>query len=98
MRDPGMGFATVTEVKVSADLKHAKVYISVIGDEGERRETMTALERASGFIHRELASRLELHYMPQLNFVSDSTLQRAARLEELLNQIHEEGSGDEIQD
>jgi len=95
LRDPGLGFATVTEVKMSADLKHAKIYISVMGGEEERQETMAALERASGFIRHELASRLELRYMPQIEFIQDLTVERAARLEELLKQIHEKASAED---
>jgi len=95
LRDPGLGFATVTEVKMSADLKHAKIYISVMGSEEERQETMAALERASGFIRHELASRLELRYMPQIEFIQDLTVERAARLEELLKQIHEKASAED---
>jgi len=71
---------------MSTDLKCAQVYISVMGDESERRSTMAALERAEGFIRRELASRLKLRYMPQIEFVPDLTLERAARLETLLDQ------------
>lgn len=99
LRDPGLGFTTVTEVRMSANLKSAQAYISVMGDEEERQRTMAALERAAGFIHRELASRLKLRYMPQIEFVPDLTLERAARLEVLLDQIHERTSpGDESQD
>lgn len=95
LRDPGLGFATVTEVKMSADLKHAKIYISVMGGEEERQETMAALERASGFIRHELASRLALRYMPQIEFIQDLTVERVARLEELLKQIHEKASAED---
>jgi len=93
LRDPRLGFATVTEVKVSADLKRAEIYVSVMGDEEARQSTMTALERAEGFIRRELASRLKLRYMPQIEFRSDQTLERAARLEALIERIHKESTG-----
>jgi len=86
LRDPGLGFATVTEVRVSTDLKCAQVFVSVMGDAQERRTTMAALERAQGFIRRELASRLKLRFMPQIEFAADVTLDRAARLEALLDQ------------
>ncbi len=100
LRDPGLGFATVTEVRVSTDLKHAQVYISVMGDEEERRGTMAALQRGEGFIRHELASRLKLRYMPEIEFRLDLTLERAAHLEALLDQasatsaqpVHEEAS------
>lgn len=99
LHDPRLGFATVTEVKMRENLNRAQVYISVMGDEEERQKTMAALGQAAGFIRRELASRLKLRYMPQIEFVPDLTLDRAARLEALLDQIHEETStGDESQD
>lgn len=78
-----------------ANLKRAQVYISVMGDEEERQKTMTALRQAAGFIRHELASRLKLRYMPQLDFIPDLTLERAARLEALLDQIHEGTSADD---
>jgi ribosome-binding factor A len=86
LRDPGLGFATVTEVRVSTDLKRAQVYVSVMGDEEERRGTMAALQRGEGFIRRELASRLKLRHMPEIEFAPDLTLERAARLDALLDQ------------
>jgi ribosome-binding factor A len=86
LRDPGLGFATVTEVRVSNDLKLAQIYISVMGDEEERQSTMAALERAEGFVRRELASRLNLRHMPEIEFMPDLTLERAARLDVLLDQ------------
>jgi ribosome-binding factor A len=92
LRDPRLGFVTVTEVKVSANLKQAQIYISVMGEKEERRSTMAALEGAEGFIRHELASRLKLRFMPEIEFVPDLTLERAARLEALLNQIHENTS------
>jgi len=100
LRDPGLGFTTVTEVRVSTDLKLAQVYVSVMGDEEERRGTMAALRRGEGFIRRELASRLKLRHMPEIQFALDLTLERAARLDALLDQasmnsaqlIHEEVS------
>lgn len=93
LRDPRLGFTMVTEVKLSANLKCARVYVSVMGDEEDRVKTMAALEQASGFIRRELARRLKLRYMPQIEFVPDLTLERAARLEALLDQIDGRTSG-----
>lgn len=100
LRDPRLGFVTVTEVKVSVDLKQAQIYVSVMGEEKERQSTMAALEGAGGFIRRELASRLKLRFMPEIEFLPDLTLERAARLEALLDQIHDDtsaGSEDEPQ-
>jgi ribosome-binding factor A len=100
LRDPRLGFVTVTEVKVSANLKQAQIYVSVMGEEEERVSTMAALEGAGGFIRHQLASRLGLRFMPEIEFVPDLTLERAARLDALLDQIHEKsstGSEDEAQ-
>jgi ribosome-binding factor A len=100
LRDPRLGFVTVTEVKVSANLKQAQLYVSVLGEEEERHNTMAVLEGAEGFIRHELASRLKLRFMPEIEFVPDLTLERAARLEALLDQIRENtptGSEDETQ-
>ena len=88
LRDPRLGFATVTEVKVSVDLKRAQIYISVMGDKEEETQTITTLGQAEGFIRRELASRLKFRHMPQVEFVPDQTLEHAARLDALLDQIH----------
>ena len=74
---------------MSGDLKRAQVYVSVMGGEEETQETMAALGRASGFVRRELASRLDLRYAPQIEFTQDLTLESASRLEALLDQIHE---------
>jgi ribosome-binding factor A len=71
---------------MSTDLKRAQIYISVMGDKEESRSTMAALERGEGFIRRELASRLRLRYMPEIEFTLDLTLERAARLDSLLHQ------------
>jgi ribosome-binding factor A len=103
LHDPGLGFATVTAVRMSSDLKSAQIYISVMGDDQERRSTMAALKRGEGFIRRELASRLKVRYMPEITFSLDLTLERAARLDALLDQaspssgepVHEGESADD---
>ena len=86
LHDPGLGFATVTAVQVSSDLKNVQIFISVMGDEEEKRSTMAALNRGEGFIRRELASRLKVRYMPEITFALDLTLDQAARLDVLLDQ------------
>ena len=86
VEDPKVGFVTVTEAKVSADLRTAKVYVSVLGTEDEIRESMAALKRAAGFIRNQLGIVLRMKRTPDLHFVYDDTDLRAARIEELLNQ------------
>lgn len=84
LKDPRVGFVTVTSVDTSTDLRHARVYVSVLGDETRRRLSMAALESAHGFLQRRVASELRLKHTPQLTFVYDDTAERADRLERLL--------------
>jgi len=86
VEDPKVGFVTVTEAKISADLRTAKVYVSVLGTEDEVRESMAALKHAAGFIRNQLGVVLRMKRTPDLHFVYDDTDLRAARIEELLNQ------------
>lgn len=92
MKDPRVGFATVTQVEVSRDLQHARVYISVLGDDTQRDETMAALERGKGFLRRRVAQ--ELRYMrsvPELRFVLDTSLDYSMHIDEVLRRVREEG-------
>ncbi len=84
VKDPRVGFVTVTAVDTSPDLRHARVYVSVLGDEKRRKLSMKALESAHGFLQRRVAAQLRLRHTPQLTFVYDDTAERADRLERLL--------------
>jgi ribosome-binding factor A len=85
LKDPRVGFVTVTEVRMSPDLKHARVYVSVFdGEEERKQESIDALQRAEGFLRHSLGKRLRLRYVPALRFVVDDTLDHSARIEELL--------------
>lgn len=86
IRDPKVGFVTVTSVKLSPDLRHARVYISVLEEEREA-EAIEALRRAGGFLRRELAKRLQLRNVPSLDFHADPTLRHGAHIEELLSRV-----------
>ena len=86
VEDPKVGFVTVTEAKVSADLRTAKIYVSVLGTEDEVKESMAALKHAAGFIRNQLGIVLRMKRTPDLHFVYDDTDLRAARIEELLSQ------------
>lgn len=88
MHDPRIGFASVTTVELSADLRHAKVYISVMGTPAEQHDTMRALGHGSGFLRHELAQRLAIRYTPELHFKLDESIAHGARVVELLRQIH----------
>ena len=93
MKDPRIGFASITHVEVSGDLRHAKIFVSVMGSEEEQKDTMKALKHATGFLRHELASRLVLRYMPELVFKLDTSILQGARILELINKIEQEHPG-----
>ena len=86
LRDPRIGLATVTEVKMSADLKKARVFVSVLGNREEREQTLLGLNRASAHIRHEISSQLKLRAAPELDFQYDRSIEYGARIEELLEQ------------
>src|SRR3954466_8151773 len=90
LKDPRVGFVTVTAVETSPDLRHARVFVSVLGNPGERRRTLKALDSAHGFLQRRIAGELRLKHTPQLQFVYDETPERGMRISELLD--HEDPS------
>jgi ribosome-binding factor A len=87
VKDPGIGFVTITSVRVTADLQLARVYYSSLGDETARRQTKRALERALPFLRRQIAARLRLRRAPELAFHFDDSLDRQDRIEEILREI-----------
>jgi ribosome-binding factor A len=84
LRDPRIGLATITEVKLSSDLKHARVYVSVLGGEDERKKTLAGLSSAAARIRHEVASRIRLKSSPELVFSYDASIEYGARIEELI--------------
>ena len=84
LKDPRIGFVTVTKVTVSDDLRVAKIYYSVFGHEQEKEESTIALKNATGYIKRELGRRVRLKYMPDITFVFDDSLERVDAINELL--------------
>jgi ribosome-binding factor A len=84
LKDPRVGFVTVTDVRTSADLSHARVFVSVLGDAGQREQSLEGLASAHGFLQRRVAQELALKRTPMLEFSYDDTTDRALRLEELL--------------
>lgn len=88
VKDPGIGFITITGVRVTADLQLARVQYSSLGDQQARRQTARALDRATPFLRRQLASRLRLRRVPELTFHFDDSLDRQERIEEILREIH----------
>ena len=90
LKDPRIGFVTITGVKMTDDLSVARVFYSVVGSEEERKDTLAGLKSASGFIRKEVGSHLKLRHVPEIHFRFDDSLERANNIERLLRQIHEE--------
>jgi ribosome-binding factor A len=86
LKDPRIGFVTVTDVKTSPDLRHARVYVSVLGDPGAQEATLDGLRSAHGFLQGRVAGELRLKRTPELRFELDHTAARAARLERLIDE------------
>ncbi|GMR04457.1 MAG: 30S ribosome-binding factor RbfA [Thermodesulfobacteriota bacterium] len=87
IKDPRVGFVTITMVKMSADLKEAKVYFSLIGSEEDKRHSLEGLKSAGGYMRRNLARRLNLKHIPTLSFFFDETLEYSEHIEEVLEEI-----------
>lgn len=85
LRDPRVGFVTLTGVEVTKDLRHAKVFVSVLGD--SMKDTLAALEHATPFLKRELARSAGLKFTPSLRFLEDRSIRGARRVEDLLDEI-----------
>lgn len=90
VKDPRVGFATVTNVRVSPDLRHARVFVSVFGSPEEQKETFAALYRAGGFIRRQLGGRLRLRHIPDLQFEQDDSMEYGAKMDHLLTEVSQE--------
>jgi ribosome-binding factor A len=90
LKDPRVGFVTVTSVKTSPDLRHARVYVSVLGDEPTRAASLDGLRSAHGYLQARLGSELTLRRTPTLTFEYDDTVDRAARITELLGRLDDD--------
>lgn len=88
VKDPRLGnFVTVTEVSISPDLRYAKVFVSCIGSEEAKRDILSGLAAASGFLRNQLAKRLRLRRIPELSFHWDDSIERGARLLQLIDEV-----------
>ena len=86
--DPRLHNITVTEVEIDAELQYAKIYVNALGDESRQDEVMVALERAKGFLRREVAHRVRLRKAPELSFHWDERLERVERINEILSNLY----------
>jgi ribosome-binding factor A len=92
IKDPRLGgLVSITEVVTSPDLKYAKVFVSGMCDEEERKETLSGLAAASGFLRNELARRLRLRHIPELDFRWDDSIERGAHILELIDRVSHDG-------
>jgi ribosome-binding factor A len=90
LKDPRIGFATVTAVRMTPDLHHARVFVSVLGSEEERALTMQGLASAIPFLRSEMGRQMRLKYLPELRFELDTGADEAERLETIIKRIHEQ--------
>ncbi len=88
IKDPRIGFVTVTDVSVSGDLQIAKVYISVLGDEEQRENTLKGLAKAKGFIRSEIGQRIRLRKTPEIQFEFDESIDYGNRIETLIHELN----------
>jgi len=92
VKDPRLGkMISVTDVEATNDLKQAKVFVSVLGDEKMKQEAMDVLKTSAGFIRHELGEKMELHTLPDLIFALDESIDNGARIDEILNEIKSKG-------
>jgi ribosome-binding factor A len=87
LQDPRVGFVTVTRVKTSPDLRHARVYVSVLGDEASRQDSLEGLRSAHGFLQSRMAAALRLKHTPTLTFEYDHSVDRGMRISQLIEEL-----------
>ena len=92
IRDPNIGFVTVTRIKISSDLKYAKIYLSFMGNSKEKEEGFKALLRAKSFIKKELSAGIKLKTLPELCFIKDESLDHVFKIETILKKISKNNS------
>jgi ribosome-binding factor A len=93
VKDPGIGFITITHVNVTSDLQLARVYYTTLGDEKARAQTKRALERAKPFLRRQVGQRVQLRRVPELEFFFDESVERGDRIERIIQELHAQESG-----
>lgn len=90
LRDPRLGFVTLTGAEITRDLRHAKVFVSVMGDEAAQKQSLKALTSASGLLRGEFARRAHLRVAPELTFQLDTSIERGQRIFDLLHSVEED--------
>ncbi|HAA08218.1 MAG: 30S ribosome-binding factor RbfA [Syntrophomonadaceae bacterium] len=97
IKDPRLDFSavSVSQVELSNDLSHARVFISIMGDDEKQQETMKALEKARGFIRSRIAEEIQVRHVPEIDFRLDRSIEHGIRISSLLDKIMEEGTKSE---
>jgi len=90
LKDPRVGFITVTDVEVTGDLQEATIYISILGNESQKQDSFEGLKKAEGFIRREVGKRIRLRHTPEISFVFDGSIEYGNKIEKILSQINNE--------
>jgi len=90
LNDPRIGFTSVTAVDIGADLQNASIYVSVFGSDEQKQDTMKALSSATGFVRGQLGHRLQLRDVPEILFKLDESIEKGARVFEIINRLHKE--------
>jgi len=90
VKDPRIGFVSLTDVEVSGDLRHAKVFVSVIGSEQERKDTMDGLKQATGFIRKLVGERITVYHTPEILFRYDNSIEHGIHINELIKEVRAE--------
>ena len=90
VKDPRIGFVSLTDVEVSGDLRHAKVFVSVIGSDKERQDTMAGLEQATGFIRKLVGERITVYHTPEIIFRYDDSIEHGIHITQLIKEVRAE--------
>ena len=90
IKDPSLGFVTVTGVEVTNDLRYAKIFVSILGGDEDEARSLSALNSAKGLVRSEIGKRIRLRFTPEITFVIDKSLDKGARINELLSQVKTE--------
>ena len=90
IKDPRLGFVTVTGVEVTNDLRYAKIFVSILGSDEDEAKSLSALSSAKGLVRSEIGKRIRLRFTPEITFVIDKSLDKGARINELLSQVKTE--------
>jgi len=93
LKDPRIGFVSITSVEVSKDLRYASIFASVFGELAEQKASLEVLQKAHGFIRGELAKRIRLRYTPEITFKLDESIERGSRLIALMNEVRDKDVG-----